>query len=352
MSAEDPRLLRPAGAGSPVDALWLGLPAGWRGPVIGPGIADWEKFSESDGRRLDLTGLPVRIARELAWMAHWQAMDGTRSSVLAMNQLANILRRAIAEHHPFPGSILDMDWDTAAALQGWFYSVGGRADVEDAVADVDVVVVDQRLERTADQERRDLRTQAHGQVDQQRSEGKARRQFHQQAAAAAVIVTVFGGLDGVAGGEEAFDLPVLVGIRVEVDLAVSVVGEELPACQFLADRRPGSRRADLAQVEHRLHGEDHRVDQAHAPHAHDRGVEPLIVLLQPVLGMARPVGVAVGDAVAGLDPIHGGARPDDVERADQIRQGPVFDARSMGGGRDHPGDRLTVEASHVGQGEL
>ena len=30
-------------------------------------------------------------------MAHWQATDGTRSSVLAMNQLANILRRAIAK---------------------------------------------------------------------------------------------------------------------------------------------------------------------------------------------------------------------------------------------------------------
>ena len=54
-------------------------------------------------------------------MAHWQAMDGTRSSVLAMNQLANILRRAIAERHPFPGSILGMDWDAASALQGWFY---------------------------------------------------------------------------------------------------------------------------------------------------------------------------------------------------------------------------------------
>jgi len=126
MSAEGPRLLRPAEAGSPVDRLWLALPAEWRGPVIGPGIADWEKFSESDGRRLDLTGLPVRIARELAWMAHWQAMDGTRSSVLAMNQLANILRRAIAENHRFPGSILDMDWDTAAALQGWFYAVRWR----------------------------------------------------------------------------------------------------------------------------------------------------------------------------------------------------------------------------------
>jgi len=122
MSGESPRLLRPADAGNPVDVLWLALPAEWRGPVIGPGIADWEKFSEGRSRRLDLTGLPEQIARELAWMAHWQAEDGTRSSVLAMNQLANILRRAITGHRPFPGSILDMDWDAASALQGWFYA--------------------------------------------------------------------------------------------------------------------------------------------------------------------------------------------------------------------------------------
>src|ERR1017187_1371490 len=122
MTGEGPRLLRPAEAGNPVDVLWAALPAEWRGPVIGPGIADWEKFSEGRSRRLDLTGLPEQIARELAWMAHWQAEDGTRSSVLAMNQMANILRRAIAGHHPFPGSVLDMDWDAASALQGWFYA--------------------------------------------------------------------------------------------------------------------------------------------------------------------------------------------------------------------------------------
>lgn len=122
MSAEGPRALRPAGSASPADGLWLALPAEWRGPVIGPGIEDWRKFSRNGERRIDLTGLPEQIARELAWMAHWQAMDGTRSSVLAMNQMAGILRRAIAERRLFPGSMLDMDWDTASALQGWFYA--------------------------------------------------------------------------------------------------------------------------------------------------------------------------------------------------------------------------------------
>lgn len=133
MSGEGPRLLRPAEAGDPVDALWLALPAEWRGPVIGPGIADWERICDHGMRRLNLTGLPGRISRELAWMAHWQAEDGTRSSVFAMNHFAGILRWAIDEHHPFPGSVLDMDWDAVAALQGRFYaSRRGRLPPESA----------------------------------------------------------------------------------------------------------------------------------------------------------------------------------------------------------------------------
>ena len=133
MSAGRPRLLRPAGAEDPVDRLWGELPELWRGPVIGPGIQDWEKYSENGGRRIDLTGLPDPFPRELAWMAHWQAMDGTRSSVLAMNQLANILRRALAHDHPFPASMLSLDWEAAEKLQGWFYATRwGRLAPQDA----------------------------------------------------------------------------------------------------------------------------------------------------------------------------------------------------------------------------
>jgi integrase len=115
-------LLRPADAPDPVQRLWLQLPPEWRGPVIGPGIRGWEAITENVDRRIDLTGLPDPFPAELAWMAHWQATDGTRCSVLAINQLASILRRAIGENHPFPASIRAMDWDTAAALQGWFYA--------------------------------------------------------------------------------------------------------------------------------------------------------------------------------------------------------------------------------------
>jgi len=122
MTGERPRLLHPAEQLDPVERLWRELPELWRGPIIGPGIEGWRKISENGERRLDLTGLPDPFPKELAWMARWQAADGTRSSVLAMNQLANILRRAIREGHPVPASMLDMDWDTASALQGWFYA--------------------------------------------------------------------------------------------------------------------------------------------------------------------------------------------------------------------------------------
>ncbi|HVH21922.1 MAG TPA: hypothetical protein VNA11_05665, partial [Pseudonocardia sp.] len=83
-----------AGGLDPVARLFSQLPPLWHGPIIGPGIADWASISENGERRIDLTGLPDPFPAELAWMAHWQALDGTRSSVLATNQLANILRRA------------------------------------------------------------------------------------------------------------------------------------------------------------------------------------------------------------------------------------------------------------------
>ena len=111
-----------AGGQDPVWRLWSQLPGPWRGPVIGDDVEGWESITENDDYRINLTGLPGVIQAELAWMAHWQAADGTRSSVLAISQLANILRRAIREGRPFPPSIRQMDWDAAAALQAWFYA--------------------------------------------------------------------------------------------------------------------------------------------------------------------------------------------------------------------------------------
>ena len=122
MTTERPRPLHPAEGLDPIWRLWESLPPAWRGQVIGDGVENWESIAENGGCRLDLSGLPDPIPAELAWMAHWQAVDGTRSSVLGLNQLANVLRRAIREDHPFPPSIRAMDWEAASALQGWFYA--------------------------------------------------------------------------------------------------------------------------------------------------------------------------------------------------------------------------------------
>lgn len=121
MRTEWPQLVPVTGL-DPVALLWRALPEQWRGPVIGPGIHDWASISENGERRLDLSGLPDPFPAELAWMAHWQSVDGTRSSVLALNQLANILRRAARDGHPFPPSVRSLDWDAASALQRWFYA--------------------------------------------------------------------------------------------------------------------------------------------------------------------------------------------------------------------------------------
>ncbi len=122
MRTEPPGHLWPADGLDPIWQLWNELPLPWRGPMIGPGIEDWESITENGDHRINLTGLPEPFGAELAWMAHWQAADGTRSSVLATNQLANILRMALREDHPIPASIREMDWAAASALQGWFYA--------------------------------------------------------------------------------------------------------------------------------------------------------------------------------------------------------------------------------------
>lgn len=114
--------LRPASAQDPIWRLWGALPVQWRGPVLGEGISDWASITENDWARLDLSGLPEPYAAELAWMAHWQACDGTRVSVLAMAQLAHIVRHAAGQGHRVPASIRQMDWEAAYELQGWYYA--------------------------------------------------------------------------------------------------------------------------------------------------------------------------------------------------------------------------------------
>ena len=52
---------------------------------VRPGIENWSEISEKKGQTLNLNELSEVIAAEMAWMAHWQALDGTRSSVLGLS---------------------------------------------------------------------------------------------------------------------------------------------------------------------------------------------------------------------------------------------------------------------------
>ncbi|WP_330230300.1 tyrosine-type recombinase/integrase [Nocardia sp. NBC_00508] len=122
MNTTQPPFLRPVDDVDPIWRLWRELPGAWQGSVIGPEVENWEAFTELKDHNIILTGLPELMAAELAWMAHWQAQDGTRSSVLAINHLAGIVRHAIKKDHPFPLSIREMDWETASTLQGWYYA--------------------------------------------------------------------------------------------------------------------------------------------------------------------------------------------------------------------------------------
>ena len=116
--ASERRLRAVSPGDDPIWRLWEQLPPEWRGPVIGDGIDDWLTLSER-GQKLNLTGLPGTIAAEMAWMAHWQAQDGTLVlDVDSSASSANILRQAMREGHPFPPSIRAMDWETASASAG------------------------------------------------------------------------------------------------------------------------------------------------------------------------------------------------------------------------------------------
>ena len=105
------------------------LPPQWRGPIIGPGIDDWASITENDWPQTGSDrAARTRLPAELAWMAHWQAGDGTRVSVLATGAAAPTSCAGRSRERPsVPASIRAMDWDTAAALQGWFYASRGTA---------------------------------------------------------------------------------------------------------------------------------------------------------------------------------------------------------------------------------
>lgn len=123
----------PAEAG-PAGRLLAGLPPAWRGDVIGPGIEGWESVGESGrDRALHLEGLPGRLRLEIAWMAHWQHLDGLKVPVDTCNQLASLLTWASGAGHVLPQSLARADKQDLLRLHGvWFHGRNGRLPAENS----------------------------------------------------------------------------------------------------------------------------------------------------------------------------------------------------------------------------
>jgi Phage integrase family len=122
----------PAAASGPAGRLLADLPAGWHGDVIGPGIEGWESVGESGrDRSLHLEGLPGRLRLEVAWMAHWQHLDGLKVPVDTCNMLASLLAWASGTGHVLPQSLARADKGDLLRLHGvWFHSRHGRLPAE------------------------------------------------------------------------------------------------------------------------------------------------------------------------------------------------------------------------------
>jgi len=118
-----PRVAAVAGADTgPVARLLADLPPQWRGDTIGPGIVDW---TARNGRgrmtALRLHRLPERLRVELAWMAHWQYLDGVGVHVAGINQIAAVLAGATDAKRAVPGSLRDLDFAAASRMVSvWF----------------------------------------------------------------------------------------------------------------------------------------------------------------------------------------------------------------------------------------
>jgi integrase len=106
----------------PVTRLLADLPPQWRGDTIGPDIVDW---TARNGRgrmtALRLHRLPERLRVELAWMAHWQYLDGVGVHVAGINQIAAVLAGATDAKRAVPASLRDLDFSAASRMVSvWF----------------------------------------------------------------------------------------------------------------------------------------------------------------------------------------------------------------------------------------
>jgi hypothetical protein len=118
----------------PAGRLLADLPPAWHGDVIGPGIEGWESVGEAGrDRALHLEGLPGRLRLEIAWIAHWQHLDGLKVPVDTCNQLASLLTWASGAGHVLPESLAWADTQDLLRLHGvWFHGRNGRLPAENS----------------------------------------------------------------------------------------------------------------------------------------------------------------------------------------------------------------------------
>jgi hypothetical protein len=123
--------LVPADGSDPAGRLLADLSPAWHGEVIGPGIDGWETIVEGGrGRPIRLAGLPARLRREIAWMAHWQHRDGLKVSVDVCNQLASMLAWAGESGRPLPSLAWAGKHDLLRLHSVWFHARHGRLPAE------------------------------------------------------------------------------------------------------------------------------------------------------------------------------------------------------------------------------
>ncbi|GAA4103057.1 hypothetical protein [Nonomuraea soli] len=77
----------------PLARLESDLPHAWRGEIIGPGLTG-HTDRPAGSFTLDLRDLPDRFRLEMAWMAHWQLLDGASVMVYQFGRIAHLLRSA------------------------------------------------------------------------------------------------------------------------------------------------------------------------------------------------------------------------------------------------------------------
>jgi integrase len=112
-------------ADAPLTRLLTDLPTAWRQETIGPDVPGWRGITVKERPTpIRVGGLPLRIRVELAWMAHWQFVDGTKVTASQFNQAAEVLRSQLQTKSWTIASLEDAD--EAAFLRAYQASFESR----------------------------------------------------------------------------------------------------------------------------------------------------------------------------------------------------------------------------------